>query len=183
MFLRSTFLVVALLATATIVPVGGATRYVPDEVCRYLASDAANVFTAPAGEVPNWQPDCVEITSGGTVTWTMGADLGHAPVSEGCFKRFDLVNAGQKTATFTYVPSQDAIKVVAPLGKSATATQTAICKVSDGKTQQRESKIPFGDAGPMEPVMEDLGDAVVIWYKCAIHGSTMSARVIVQKTA
>lgn len=176
------FVVAALAAVAFVVPAVGATQHVPEDVCRNPSAVAPLVIGAAVAETHlNWQPDCVNIFSKGTVGWTI-VDLGHAPVAKGCFDRFELANGQIKEAKFSYL-GNGLVKFEGPKGRSG--TQTTICKVDSNNTQQREGPLVGlgGSSGTFLPVVEDEGDRMVIHYICAIHGARMHARIIVEKAS
>lgn len=183
-----TFAVVAALATMGVfAPTVGALDgkpIIPDYVCRAQVANEQNVFAAAAAEAHvNWQPDCVDVFSGGKVLWSM-ADLAHLPVANGCFKAFSLNNGAQtKSTTFTYNPEDNTVTVNAPLGNGA-LRQTTKCVPGTG-AQEREGPIVgiAGSSGPKLPTVVDIGDAIEIHYICDLHKAKMHARIIVEKTA
>lgn len=180
---RATSMLVAVLAASVLAAPVGAVP-VPEapteqDLCRALVSESQKVFTGGVGEIWNWRPNCVNVYSGGTVTWHQVDALPHRAVAKGCFDTNVLSSADADGATlkFSYIAASNAVKVTG-IGTPK------ICELG-AFTQQREGAATalISSTGPFLPVVEDLGDALEIHYICAIHGAKMHATVIVEKTA
>lgn len=114
-------------------------------------SGSASVFIPPAGLATNFNPVCVTIANGGTVTFTNLDAIPHGAAKNGCFELGRMPTQGTQSLTLTIADEL--------LGILQNGEDGGAC---DGFTIEQDA----------------LGNSYAeVVYQCVVHGAAMTASI------
>lgn len=177
------FAFAGLLMAVAAMPQGGAV----DLGCRSPMNQGneALVVVLPAGEFPDWTPECITFDSLGSVTFRQLDGLPHQAVAKGCFDSGGLnaVNQAQypeaNQVRFKWDPRFEKVIAFSPVGGANGGIK--FCEPGDGVEFRDGTFPPARGVGLRYPVVEDHPDHVAVHFICAVHGPIMHGVVQVMK--